>query len=329
MTQEQYIKLFQKFIQNEASSSEVKQLIAWLKNKSGFSDWADTQWETVSPDMEQKLKEKLFASVQEKIDLKRNYHLSFQQIVIYMAVASILVFVTGLTVYQYTIKSTQQPDMQVFVDKGQKAQINLPDGTAVWLNSDTRLTYGAQFNNKERSVQLEGEAYFEVAEDEDRPFTIQSGALSVEALGTHFNVRAYSEEKQLSATLLEGKVAVSTNTEKVILAPNQKAVWSNERQTLFTENIENASDYTLWIKNQLVFSGRSVEEIAHELERMYNMEVIFLSENIKHYRFSGTLNNSSLESILQIMSLTSPLVYHFEGNTILLNENRNVKRYYK
>ena len=279
--------------------------------------------------MDQALKEKLFCSLQEKIAPKRIFSFSFRKIAVCVSAAVLLFFISGLAVYQYTVQAVQQPDMLVFVDKGQKAKVKLPDGTAVWLNSDTRLTYGAQFNHRERIVQLDGEAYFEVSKDTKRPFIVQSGDFSVEALGTHFNVHAYAKENYLSTTLLEGKVAVRMNSKETILNPDQKAVWNKEKQTLLSENIENAADYTLWIQNKLVFDGRTIEEIASDLERLYNIEILFQSEDIKYYRFSGTLNNTSLESILQIISLTSPLVYHFEGNKVLLDKSDHTKKYYK
>lgn len=326
MTQEKYIKLFKKFLKNEASLEEVKLLISWLKNNSGFSNWADSEWEAVSPNMDQDLKNKIFASLQKKMHTER---FSVQQIIVRIAAAILLMITTGATVYLYTVQTVQQPDMLVVVNKGQKAQIILPDKTAVWLNSDTRLTYGAQFNHKERVVHLEGEAYFEVAKDTKRPFIVKSGDFSVEAVGTHFNVHAYAKGKYLSTTLLDGKVAVRMNSKETILHPNQKAIWCKDSQTLLTEDVKDAANYTLWIQNKLVFDGRTIEEIAYQLERLYNINIVFYSENIKHYRFSGTLNNTSLESILQLLSITSPLVYHFKGNEVILNENKNIKSYYK
>ena len=329
MVQENYIKLFHKFLKKKTSLREMQQLTVWLKSKSGFSNWANSQWDSASPNINQDLKEKIFTSLQIKVTTKRYSLQTLRQFGRYTAAAVALVCITTLGVYQYTIRMVQQPDTLVFVDKGQKAKVTLPDGTLVWLNSDSQLTYGAYFNQSERTVQLQGEAYFEVAKDNKRLFTVQTGGLAVEALGTHFNVHAYAQEKELTVTLLEGKVGVYAANKKVILTPNQKAVWNQENHILQTENTPNTTNYTLWMQDQLVFNGRSLEEIGKELERIYNMRIIFQSENIKNHRFNGVLKNTNLNSILQVMSLTAPLMYHFKGDTIYINENQKTKKYYK
>lgn len=337
MEKTDYIQLFDKFLQKRASPDEVQTLIQWLKRESSFQDWADEEWNTVSSEMDTRLQRKLLRQMKVKITQETEKQLpikknKFRTLYVWSArIVSVIIalLLTGFSVYYYTMNLLVMPDMIVSVEKGQKANVVLPDGSKVWVNSDSKLSYGSRFNQKERVLSLEGEAYFEVSPDKERPFIVRTNELAVRALGTSFNVKSYEEEKSASTVLMTGKVEVRTNKDCIVLSPNERIIFNKQTGRIEKSSVENAGDYINWKYNALTFNGETFESIVHTLERYYNTRIVFESEALKKYRFTGTPGNTSLESILQILSLTSPLSYEVKDSVILLRENVKQKAYYE
>lgn len=337
MEKTDYIQLFDKFLLKQASAEEIQVLIQWLKSEGSFQDWADEEWNAAASEMDTKLQRQLFGQIKEKIsqidrtclpekeNRRRKFYLWFARV----ASVILLLSMTGLSVYYYTMSQMIMPDMIVSVEKGQKANVVLPDGSKVWVNSDSRLSYGSRFNQKERVLSLEGEAYFEVTPDKDRPFIVETDELAVRALGTSFNVKSYEEEKDVSTVLMTGKVEVTSDYDRLVLNPNERIVFNKQTGHMEKSTVENTGDYINWKYNALTFNGETFENIVHTLERYYNTRIVFESETLKKYRFTGTPGNTSLESILQILSLTSPLSYEVRDSMIILRENVKQKAYYE
>lgn len=336
MEKQDYIQLFDKFLLKQASPEEVQILIQWLKSEGSFQDWMDEEWDVASSGMDTDLQQKLLGQIKQKISLemqqaplKRNKYRTLYLWTARIASVVILLLLTGISVYRYAMEQQKMQDMIVSVEKGQKANITLPDGSKVWVNSDSRLIYGSRFTSKERILELEGEAYFEVAPDKDRPFIVETNDLAVRALGTSFNIKSYEEEKDISTVLMTGKVEVSSSYDRLILNPNERIVFDKQTGHMEKSSVENAKEYINWKFNELTFKGETFENIVHTLERYYNTRIVFESESLKKYRFTGTPGNTSLESILQILSLTSPLSYEVKDSLIILRENVKQKAYYE
>lgn len=333
MKNNHYILLFDKFLQKQATSQEVRQLIGWLKNEATFGTWADAEWEAASSEINPELRRQLFRQIQAKIQPqpqtapapRRRFPVGLMR----AAATLLLMLATGLSIYLYTVRQLTMPDMIVAVEKGQKATVTLPDGSKVWVNSDSRLTYGSRFNAKERILQLEGEAYFEVTPDKDRPFIVETNHLSVEALGTSFDVKSYEEEDHISTVLMTGKVKVESQKDCMLLEPNEKITFNKTTGSMRKSTLEDAVGYADWKFNLLSFQAETFEQIVHTLQRYYNTRIVFESESLKKYRFTGSIGNTSLESVLQILSLTSPLTYEVRDSVILLRENVKQKAYYE
>ena len=200
---------------------------------------------------------------------------------------------------------------------GEKAEITLPDGSQVWLNSGTTVTYNSSYNNKDRVLNLSGEAYFEVAKDTKRPFIVRTNDIVVEALGTSFNVTSYEEDLSSSSILIEGSIRVSAEGQERILNENHRATYYREGNVLATDAV-TASDYILWKDGYLYFDNSSFEDIAKRLSRMFNVKIVFTSDKLRPIRFTGTLGNSSIKNVLDILSLTSPMYYKMNGTTVEL-----------
>lgn len=337
MEKTDYIQLFDKFLLKQASAEEIQVLIQWLKSEGSFQDWVDEEWNAAASEMDTKLQRQLFGQIKEKISQidrtclpeKENRPRKFYLWSARVASVILLLLMTGLSVHYYTMSQMIMPDMIVSVEKGQKANVVLPDGSKVWVNSDSRLSYGSRFNQKERVLSLEGEAYFEVTPDKDRPFIVETDELAVRALGTSFNVKSYEEEKDVSTVLMTGKVEVTSDYDRLVLNPNERIVFNKQTGHMEKSTVENTGDYINWKYNALTFNGETFENIVHTLERYYNTRIVFESETLKKYRFTGTPGNTSLESILQILSLTSPLSYEVRDSMIILRENVKQKAYYE
>jgi transmembrane sensor len=217
---------------------------------------------------------------------------------------------------------------------GSKSKIQLPDGTQVWLNADSRLTYNESFHGPLREVHLTGEAYFDVAKDKEHPFIIHTAAIDLKVLGTAFNVRSYANEKQTEATLIHGSLEITLHNspdKKIILKPNEKLIIRNNQfiaahdKVVASTNEEDATmmvlsrihfqkeDSTaneiLWTKNKLVFDDENLENVALKIERWYDVSVIITDEKLKQTHYSAVFEDESLQEVMEALRLTGNFKY--------------------
>lgn len=295
-------------------------------------DYYSEQWDSAPMEMDPSLKAELLDKIKLQAGITGNKSAG-RRLMLYrlMRVAAVLLFLlaSGSAFYFYQKSQGVMADTIVSVEKGQKASITLPDGTKVWVNSGSELKYGSRFNSNERRLSLEGEAYFEVAKDKKRPFVVETGNISVKALGTSFNIKSYANEDHISTVLMTGKVEVVSGDEKVLLSPNEQVVFDKRSMSLNKNKVFDARDYSGWKDNMLRFDAETFENIAKTLERHYNTRIVFESESLKKHRFTGTPGNTSLGSILQVLSLTSPLSYEISDSVIIFRENTRQKRHYE
>lgn len=206
--------------------------------------------------------------------------------------------------------------------KGGQYQVVLPDGSKVWLNAASSITYPAAFNSNERRVTLTGEGYFEIThitKDNKRiPFIVETGKQQIEVLGTRFNVNAYDDEKGITTTLVEGKVKVITENETVILRPNQELNLRDEGITTHKVDVEPAID---WKNGDFLFVEEDIKSVMRKIARWYNVEVVYDS-NIPDQNLSGQISrNRNLSEVLRILELS--------GNTRFTIENGKLHISYK
>jgi ferric-dicitrate binding protein FerR (iron transport regulator) len=185
-------------------------------------------------------------------------------------------------------KGDEPPAMQtIFVPSGQRVNITLPDGTNVWLNARSSLTYPISFNCNDRIMTLDGEAYFEVAKDEKRPFVVQTMQGIIEVLGTHFNVNAYVSDGAFETTLMSGSLKVrlkGNDTSDVWLVPDEKAVLKEGKL-----QVEHVDDYTRyrWREGLICFSNASFVDIMSDFEKYYGISIRVKNTKVMKYSYTG------------------------------------------
>lgn len=312
--------LFDKYLRDEASSEEIERLLALIRNDRSMQDIFEDQLRKSDPEIDVNVQQKIFSNIRQSISSKNEVPFIQKKWkkVLQWAAILILPIVSALSVYYFiqTQQGNNHPTI-VIAGYGEKAEVVLPDGSRVWINSGSKITYNDEFNRKQRPVYLEGEAYFEVTKDKERPFIVKTESMFVEALGTSFNIRSYSEDQQAFAVLIEGKIKVSASGQEQILSENQRAIFNKSTQTLTTDMVRSG-DFVQWKSGNLYFDNQSFEDIARTLSRIFNVDIQFASDKLRSIRFSGTLGMSSIRNTLDILSLTSPMRYEMQGTTIKL-----------
>lgn len=184
--------------------------------------------------------------------------------------------------------------------KGGQYTVILPDGSKVWLNSVSSITFPTAFAGTERKVTITGEVYFEVAKNKEKPFIVESYGQKVKVLGTHFNINAYNDERAIRTTLLEGSVQVTANNNSEILAPGQQAEFSNNKITI-VKSID-ATAAVAWKNGTFVFDNADLPSLMRQLSRWYDVNIIY-GGNIGEHEFVGQIKRSAkLSSVLKILA---------------------------
>ncbi len=235
---------------------------------------------------------------------------------------------------------------EIIAKRGTKSKLILPDGTQVWLNSESKLSYNSNFNEPIREVFLDGEAFFDVVKDKHRPFVVKTSAINIKVLGTAFNVKSYKQDPTIEATLVRGLIEVQKNNEisgsKIILKPNEKLVFNklNTQQSTFKAEVnspitqpqlisissipKNIADSirkeTSWIYGKLVFDGDSFISLSEKMERWYNVQISIKDTSLAKHRFVGVFENENIVEALKALQLITKFNYRIENNEILIEK---------
>ncbi|MGC4233059.1 MAG: FecR domain-containing protein [Niabella sp.] len=253
-----------------------------------------------------------------------------------VAAAIAIVLVGGFALTKITgKKGTPHTSNETATTKGSKSTVKLPDGTVVMLNANSRLQYDESFNKmNRREVILEGEAYFDVAHNEERPFIIHTKSADVTVLGTVFNVKTL-QNGYFETALIKGKVAIHLKNQaegNFVLNPGQKLIVGdkNESDKTAGENkisavridtitlMDSLVVETSWTQNQLVFADKPLVEIAEELEQVFGVKIIFRSDRAKQVRYNGAFSDADLDEIMKILNMAKPINYQREKDSIII-----------
>ena len=225
----------------------------------------------------------------------------------------------GQVVYQAPVngKDSSLIFNTITIPKGGQFQLVLSDGSKVWLNSASSITFPAAFSKTERKVTITGEAYFEVAKNKHLPFRVVTGKQTVEVLGTHFNINAYTDEAAIKTTLIEGSVKVTTDALSTVIKPEEQASISNtkaDRINVYTVDVDNV---LAWKNGNFQFEKTEIPDIMREAARWYNVEVKYEGD-IPHRRFTGSISrNVNLSELLKMLKYTG-VNFKIEGSMIIV-----------
>lgn len=241
----------------------------------------------------------------------------------YAAVVAIIIAVGCISYWQgeVNVKDTFA-DISVEAPLGSKTKLYLPDGTLVWLNAGSRMTYSQGFGVDNRKVELEGEGYFEVKRNEKIPFFVKTKDLQLQVLGTKFNFRDYPEDHEVVVSLLEGKVGLNNllrEEKEVVLSPDERAVLNKANGLLTVESV-TASNASQWTDGYLFFDEELLPDIAKELERSYNVKIHIANDSLKTFRFYGNFvrREQNIQEVLEALASTEKMQYKIEERNITI-----------
>jgi len=318
-------QLIEQFLLGKLSISEENELLSWIqetpenltiflqeqerlkpilqlyRDKTTNENWNRLQKriESTDPVMQKKKKRKLF-------------------IIGASSVAASLVF--GIILYSinsFNLSTTPSPLASykcVTNPLGTRTSLTLPDGSKVNLNAGSTLRYPEKFSGIERKVELSGEAFFDVTHDTQKPFIVKTSSINVRVLGTAFNVEAFPDAEEVNTTLVRGKVILEKEvdhktTSITEMEPSERAVYQVKKQNLSLSKETNLEQYIAWKDKKLVFLDDPIDEVAKKLERWYNVSVQIQGEELKKSHFTGTFTDETIERVLTLLSVSSPIDY--------------------
>ena len=212
---------------------------------------------------------------------------------------------------------------KVVTPVGGEYSIILSDGTKVWLNAKSELSYPVKFTGHQRKVILKGEAYFEVSENKDHPFIVEADKVNIQVLGTQFNVMAYDDEKSIATTLVEGSVKVYGKgsggiTPLYTLQPGKQAMYSRTGNTIEVKEVETSS-YVAWKDGKFMWEAERLDVIMRQLARWYDVDIFYTSQKYKEYRFNARLKRyDKIEDILSKLELTADIKFKIDNRTVVV-----------
>lgn len=218
------------------------------------------------------------------------------------------------------VKKNKSIQQKIIVPKGKTCVVTLSDGSTITMNSGSRMIFPSHFDGKTRSVQLDGEAFFNVAKD-GTPFIVESLDFDVEVLGTEFNLCNYYSDPIAGVVLVNGSVKVCTSSSEFVLQPNDHFMF-DRRTHKITQTKTDAEQYTSWAKGEYIFMSQTLESIFMRLSKWYDFNVVYETPEIKSMRFTGSfLKDNDLPYLMNQITSVAKLKYQIEDNTITLSNN--------
>ena len=330
MDKERISLLLKRYTENNIVRADFDELMAYMANAANdkeLHELMQEQWNNITDDysfdeLQQSL---LFQKITADPRFAQSITLPERKVFRlkkWMSVAAGLLFFLSAGFYAVHRLKTPPPQEiveyhQRIVPYGKKVQIGLPDGTQVWVNSGSKLTYPSSFTGNTRELYLEGEAYFDVVHDAKRPFILHTGKVITRVLGTAFNVKAYGAT-EMSVTVARGKVSVGMQNKLLsVLIPNE--CLSYNRVNGDSKKYHVDASKLRWMSGDLIFDNTNLEEAAHVIERWYDVQISFNNPKAKNYHFTASfLKHENIDQIMEVLSEFSGFTYKREGKKITI-----------
>lgn len=309
------LSVLEKTLNNEAGREEARYVVRWLATPEGqawLSERMDMDEKAVALGDEARWADHSIPSavIYQRI-MKQLRRRRIRRWVMYGAAILIpLVLFVGLFMQvdsRVNLLSEVEYD-EVYVPNGERMQVLFQDGSKVHLNSGSRIRYPKQFGLSERRVQLEGEAWFEVAKNRNRPFVVDLSCLDVRVLGTTFDVKAYPNEEAIFVALESGSVELKSKTLKnLLLKPGEKAFYNRASGRCEVARSRNVAAYSAWRRNVLVFKDAPLSEVMATLSRTYNIAFTVADSTALQYTYTLTTDSASLPAVLKDLEKITPV----------------------
>lgn len=323
-------RLMAKFLMGKCTEDELREVNAWMNESDEnarelfrleeiyhLGKYDGTQDEKKIEKAEKRLIKRLEQEKAKQYKVRRMYG--------WMRYAAISISFFILGGLGYVVYQTNNPaeTLLAVTTKNEIKELKLPDGTKVWLNKHTTLKYPREFSEKGRQVYLEGEGYFEVQKNPEKPFTVQSEAMQVRVLGTVFNLKSDKVKMSAVATLLRGEIEVKGNHEEgmIVLSPGQKAELNGVSKRLIVKQVDTG--FENWHNNQFVFEKADIYTIARTLENSYGVKIILAPDIDVKNTYSGTLKKKDdIEAVLGLIRNVIPIEYKVVGSSVFLSSKK-------
>ncbi len=303
-----------KYLNGNATEPELQNLVEWMRfsaNRKLFNQYK-TEWQeelaqekSKIPDGWNNLEIKLSQRIFEKWQNSRRGYRNFQ----YAAIFLLITLTAGTAAYfSNENKTVKQTYTRVTAGNGHIAEVELPDGSLVWLNSGSKISYNNLFAQNNREIGLTGEAFVKAATKKSIPMVVSCGGLQVKVTGTRFNVSSYPLQHTVEVTLEEGEVELANAETGDIfyrLNPGQRVVYDTANKEFLVNNV-NTSRYTSWKEGIINIYDQPLEEVVKRLENRYNQKFL-VNPSVKNYRYTFTIKNEPLDEIIGLMEKITPV----------------------
>jgi transmembrane sensor len=322
MTNQNKQKLFARFVAGVATEGEEQQLLSNPEVEGMMKE----QWENPeieNPNYPKPDQYRVLAAIYRRIARKANYKTPMRTLYVrIMAVAAAAAILLSVGTFLWYEGSFVSKDIvTVTAPIGVKAEVFLPDGSRVWLNSGSSITYSKNFDNKTREITLDGEAYFNISHNPLRPLIVKTKTANLEVLGTRFNIVSLPSLDIWEATLISGSVRVFTSgknsSKSVSLKPGEKAIWSKQVSN-FSVQQANTTNITRWVNNQLMFENETFGSIAKQIENTFGVQIEIPQRMSQQYRFTAKFSDESVYEIFNLLKLSAPFNFSIQGNKVIV-----------
>lgn len=330
MNKEDIDDMIIRFLSEQATSEEAERLSGWRKetadNETYFRSIEEIWFSSLAKDTQKLFTRKdagdAYRKFCRKTGMRRIY--SFDYIIKYVAAVAVILLMMFWTYKAGENKHLNEEHIvRIEAPAGSKTNATLPDGTKVWLNAGSYISYPPQFGVKEREVSICGEAYFEVAHNEEVPFRVKSETMQVKVLGTKFDFRDYPSDKNAVVTLSEGKVNFTnllSESDSFIMLPSDQVILDKVEKKIQRRKIVS-KEAIRWTENCLYFDEEPLRDVLNALERSYNVDIVLQTGCLDTLKFYGSFktDEQTIGEVMEILSTTQKMKYHIEGRKVTIN----------
>lgn len=362
---DRYIQLIIKYLKNAITEKEKTNLFQWVYESSANEHhfyhlkdiWETAQYESVAQNAQTEVEwEKLaLKAIQEESEQYHERKTITRKLYRVAQIAALIVITFGVGFLVQKYLPEEEHFASVHVPYGAKSELELPDGSKVWVNSGSVVRYPSDLSGKEVTLYLDGEAYFDIVKNPNRVLNVKTSTINIQVHGTTFNVKSYADENIVETTLLEGSISITGKvgnkviSDPIYLKPNEQATLVKNASTVRIDNSQvetedenqatelqakqlktikpslkikegiDTEEFVMWKYNVLVFKNERFEDIVVRLERWYDVEITIIDEVLKDERYTGTFEKQNIEQAMEALRLAFPsLKYEIDKNQIVI-----------